>query len=77
MYKKFLVPGSEIWFKTDDTGLFTDSQEYFPESGFNIEYLTYDLHNSDFQGNITTEYEEKFTSLGMKTMFLIARYEQI
>ncbi|MCT8976595.1 tRNA (guanosine(46)-N7)-methyltransferase TrmB [Clostridium sp. CX1] len=72
-YKKFLKPGSEIWFKTDDTELFEDSQVYFRESGFSIEYLTYDLHKSDFQGNIVTEYEEKFTSLGMKTMFLLAK----
>lgn len=72
-YKKFLKPKSEIWFKTDDTGLFEDSQEYFKESGFSIEYITYDLHKSDFEGNIMTEYESKFTSLGMKTMFLIAK----
>lgn len=72
-YKKFLKPNSEIWFKTDDTELFEASQVYFKESGFTIEYLTYDLHNSDFQGNIVTEYEEKFTSLGMKTMFLLAK----
>lgn len=72
-YKKFLKPNSEIWFKTDDTELFEDSQEYFKESGFSIEYLTYDLHKSDFTENVVTEYEEKFTSLGMKTMFLLAR----
>lgn len=72
-YKKFIKPGCEIWFKTDNAELFEDSQVYFKESGFSIEYLTYDLHNSDFQGNVVTEYEEKFTSLGMKTMFLIGK----
>lgn len=71
-YKKFLKKNSQIWFKTDDTGLFEDSQIYFEEEGFKIKYLTYDLHNSDFEGNVMTEYEKKFTSLGMKTMFLIA-----
>lgn len=71
-YKNFLKPGSQIWFKTDDEGLFTDSQVYFEESGFEIKYITYDLHKSDFDKNVVTEYEEKFTSLGMKTMFLIA-----
>ena len=71
-YKKFLKPGAQIWFKTDDTDLFNDSQEYFKECGFNIDFLTYDLHNSDFKNNIMTEYETKFTSLGMKTMCLIA-----
>lgn len=72
-YKKFLKSESEIWFKTDDTELFEDSIQYFKDGGFSIEYLTYDLHNSGFSNNITTEYEEKFTSLGMNTMFLIAR----
>jgi len=72
-YKKFLKPNSEIWFKTDDTELFEESIEYFKECGFEIKYLTYDLHNSDFTENIVTEYEEKFTSMGMKTMFLIGK----
>ncbi|KAJ51814.1 tRNA (guanine-N7-)-methyltransferase [Clostridium tetanomorphum] len=72
-YKKFLKPESEIWFKTDDIDLFEDSQEYFKQCGFSIEYLTYDLHNSGFDKNIVTEYEAKFTSMGMKTMFLIAK----
>lgn len=73
-YKKFIKPNTEIWFKTDDRELFDESQEYFKESGFTLEYLTYDLHNSDFSENIMTEYESKFTSLGMKTMFLIGKY---
>lgn len=72
-YKKFIKPNTEIWFKTDDRGLFEDSQEYFKESGFNIEYITYDLHNSDFKENIKTEYETKFESMGMKIMFLKAK----
>jgi tRNA (guanine-N7-)-methyltransferase len=74
-YKKFLKVGSEVWFKTDDTDLFNDSKEYFNESGFEIEFLTYDLHDSDFKENRMTEYETKFTKLGMKTMFLIARFK--
>ncbi|MGO5093794.1 tRNA (guanosine(46)-N7)-methyltransferase TrmB [Clostridium sp. LCP25S3_F10] len=72
-YKKFIKPNTEIWFKTDDRGLFEDSQEYFKESGFNIEYITYDLHNSDFKENVKTEYESKFESMGMKIMFLKAK----
>lgn len=72
-YKKFLKPESEIWFKTDDVDLFNASQQYFKDSGFDIKYITYDLHKSGFEDNITTEYEEKFTSIGMNTMFLIAK----
>lgn len=72
-YKKFLKLDGEVWFKTDDTELFEASREYFENSGFSIEYFTYDLHNSDFTGNIMTEYESKFAAFGMKTMFLIAK----
>jgi tRNA (guanine-N7-)-methyltransferase len=72
-YKKFIKQGSEVWFKTDNTELFEDSFEYFKECGFEVTYSTYDLHNSGFQQNVVTEYEQKFTSLGMNTMFLIAK----
>ncbi|SMC24759.1 tRNA (guanine-N(7)-)-methyltransferase [Clostridium acidisoli DSM 12555] len=71
-YKKFIKPNTEIWFKTDNAGLFDASIEYFKDNGFKIEYYTYDLHNSDFHENIVTEYESKFVSLGMKIMFLKA-----
>ena len=71
-YKKFLKKGSQIWFKTDDRGLFDDSLEYFKESGFSLDFVTYDLHNSDFKDNIMTEYETKFTGMGMKIMGLVA-----
>lgn len=72
-YKGFLKPNSEIWYKTDNKPFFEDSQEYFKESGFSIEYITYDLHKSNFKENIMTEYEEKFSSQGMNIMFLIAK----
>jgi len=72
-YKKFLVSSSEVWFKTDDTELFEDSLEYFKQCGFEILFSTYDLHNSDFNENVVTEYEAKFSELGMKTMFLQAK----
>lgn len=72
-YKKFLKNGSQIWFKTDDKDLFDDSQEYFKENGFRIDFLTYDLHNSEVKDeNIMTEYETKFTNLGMNIMALRA-----
>lgn len=72
-YKKFLKTDGEIWFKTDDRGLFDESQEYFKQCGFDLEFITYDLHKSNFEDNVVTEYEAKFTSLGMNTMFLVAR----
>lgn len=74
-YKNFIKKGSQIWFKTDDKGLFDDSLEYFKEAGFTLDFVTYDLHESGFENNIMTEYETKFTGLGMKIMFLIATYK--
>ena len=69
LYQTFLKNGSEIWFKTDDELLFTDSLKYFEDAGFNELYRTYDLYQSDFQGNIMTEYEEKFCNQGIKIKF--------
>ena len=46
-YKEFLKQGSEIYFKTDDDGLFEDSLQYFINSGFEIIEKTYDLHKED------------------------------
>ena len=72
-YKEFIKPGSEIWFKTDNKELFEASIDYFKESGFELLFTTFDLHNSGFQPNVVTEYESKFTGLGMKIMFLKAK----
>ncbi|WP_066894986.1 tRNA (guanosine(46)-N7)-methyltransferase TrmB [Clostridium nigeriense] len=72
-YKKFLKEDGEIYFKTDDDELFEESLEYFKENGFNIDYITYDLHNSDFKGNVRTEHENMFSEQGIKIKFLIAK----
>lgn len=71
-YKKFLKKGAEIWFKTDDDRLFSDSKKYFDECGFKIKYETADLHNSGFNESIATEHENMFTEMGIPTKFLIA-----
>ena len=72
-YKTFIKPNSEIWFKTDDDELFLESQEYITQSGFAITYITYDLHESNFEDNVVTEHERMFTEQGIKTKFLIAK----
>lgn len=71
-YKVFLKRRAEIWFKTDDDELFSESQEYLITSGFSIKYVNYDLHNSDFKGNIETEHEKVFAGQGIRIKFLIA-----
>ncbi|MBD7915837.1 tRNA (guanosine(46)-N7)-methyltransferase TrmB [Clostridium sp. Sa3CUN1] len=72
-YKNFLSENGEIYFKTDDDELFEESLEYFKENGFKIDYITYDLHNSDFEGNVRTEHENMFSEQGIKIKFLIAK----
>ncbi|MBQ2474249.1 MAG: tRNA (guanosine(46)-N7)-methyltransferase TrmB [Ruminococcus sp.] len=76
MYKRFLQPEAEIRFKTDDDELFEESLEYFAQSGYEILYLTRDLHADGFAENIETEHEKMFTEEGKKIKFLIARQKQ-
>lgn len=64
LYKTVLVEQGEIHFKTDNRGLFEYSLMSFSSYGLLLKYVSLDLHNSDFEGNIMTEYEEKFSSMG-------------
>lgn len=63
-YRTVLKPGGQLFFKTDNRDLFEFSLEQFTEFGLKPEQVTYDLHNSGFSGNVMTEYETKFSSLG-------------
>ena len=67
--------GNEIYFKTDDDGLFEDSLKYFEEAGFEILNKTNDLHNEDILDgkNIITEHEKMFSDEGIKIKALIAK----
>ncbi len=73
-YKTFLKKGSEVHFKTDDDGLFRDSVGYFEQCGFEIVYITYDLHNSGWEGNLMTEHEKMFSEQGIPIKKLTAIY---
>ena len=66
-YDRVLAEDGTIEFKTDNRLLFDFSvSEVNVSSAFHIKGCTYDLHHDDTmnQGNIMTEYEEKFSSLG-------------
>lgn len=73
LYKKFLVRGGDIYFKTDDKPLFDDSLEYFKRSGYEVTYFTNDLHRSEVSDNIETEHEKMFSEQGIPINFAIAR----
>ena len=50
-----------IEMKTDNQGLFEYSLCSFNENGYIINEISLDLHNSDKENNIMTEYEKKFS----------------
>ena len=64
-YKKILVPGGEIHFKTDNRALFDFSLEQFALANFKVSELTYDLHANEPPENIRTEYENRFSAAGV------------
>ena len=57
--------GGEIFFKTDDEGLFRDSLTYFEVSGFEPVFLTEDLHASGYRPNYVSEHERRFAAAGL------------
>ena len=59
-----LMQKPQVYFKTDDRGLFQFSLAEFEENGWCLENVTFDLHNSSFFENIMTEYEERFAATG-------------
>lgn len=76
-YKTFLnKEKGEIFFKTDDDELFSESLEYFKETGFEIVKKTYDLHNDMIFEDIRTEHENMFSEQGIKIKALIAKYNK-
>lgn len=64
IYKKIMTDTAEIHQKTDNTHFFEFSIEQLTQSGFALKNVTFDLHASDFEDNIMTEYEERFTKEG-------------
>ncbi len=65
IYKEILTSDAEIHQKTDNMHFFEYSIEQYTLAGFKLKNISLDLHNSDFVGNIVTEYERKFSSMGM------------
>ena len=65
-YEKILCECGLLEFKTDNTELFRFSLEQLEEAGWPLKCFTFDLHHNEVmsQGNVMTEYEEKFSSKG-------------
>lgn len=73
IYKRILKPDGTICQKTDNMHFFEYSLEAFSSCNFKLSNISLDLHNSDFEDNIITEYENKFASQGYPIYRLEAR----
>ncbi len=65
-YDKILKKDSRLEFKTDNRDLFDFAVEELEPAGWRADVITYDLHADEalMVGNVMTEYEEKFSSMG-------------
>ena len=74
-YNQILTAEGRLEFKTDNQDLFTFSLEEMEASPYwDLVASTRDLHHNDEmnEGNVMTEYEEKFSSLGNPICKLVA-----
>ena len=73
-YDKVLAENGVVEFKTDNRPLFEFSLEQVEEAGWKLLGHTFDLHHDAAmnEGNVMTEYEEKFSSMGNPIHKLIA-----
>ena len=64
-YDRILCPEGRVIFKTDNRPLFDFSLEQVEVAGWQLDNYTFDLHHSEYaEGNVMTEYEEKFSAMG-------------
>lgn len=65
-YDRILKKDGRLEFKTDNRELFDFALEELEPAGWKAEIVTYDLHSDEglMQGNVMTEYEEKFSAQG-------------
>lgn len=73
-YDKVLAKEGVVEFKTDNRPLFEFSLEQVEDAGWKLVSKTFDLHNDAKmnEGNVMTEYEEKFSSMGNPIHKMIA-----
>ena len=70
-YDQILVPDGRVIFKTDNSSLFDFSLAEAEQEGWILDYQTRDLHHSPYaEGNVMTEYEERFSRLGQHILSL-------
>ena len=72
IYDTILKKDAVIEFKTDNRGLFEYSLEVIKDSKWKLNFCSFDFHSEkESEGNIMTEYEEKFAGQGNKICKMI------
>ena len=71
LYDSFFKGDNVIIQKTDNDDLFEFSVNSIKDYGYHIEEISYDLHSTNIP-NVKTEYEEKFSNMGIKIKYLKA-----
>lgn len=74
-YKQILAPKGDIHFKTDNRRLFEYTLLTFSEYPLQLTSLSLDLHHSDVEENVMTEYEKKFSEQGFPIYRLEAKFD--
>ena len=74
-YDQILAEDGQVEFKTDNRGLFEFSLQEVEETKWQLAASTFDLHHESemVRGNVMTEYEEKFSSMGNPIHKMIIR----
>ena len=70
LYDNLFKDEKHIILKTDNDDFYEFSKESLLSYGYKIINETYDLHNSDITDSLKTEYEEKFSSQGVKIKYI-------
>jgi len=74
-YREIFGEKGELFFKTDNRDLFEYSLNEFCADNWKLSNITLDLHNSGMEGNVMTEYETRFSEMGMPIYRLEARFD--
>jgi len=72
-YNNLFKNEKEIYQKTDNRDLFEYSVVSLSTYGYIIEEISFDLHNSNFENIIMTEYEKRFVAKGNNIYYLVAK----
>lgn len=73
VYSDILAEKGALYFKTDNQRLFEWTLGEICAYGWLLQNISLDLHHSSFEGNVMTEYEERFSAQGSRIYRLEAR----